>query len=311
MGLLSRRNSPIADAEREVSALRAKRDELATKLAQAEAAVEQARADRRTRLVEGDDPDDAPDHVATARERRDSLIDAIAEVDQRLSAAVQKLGELRDKTEREQKAAKHRRQIAEAREALPEWIAQTERLIAKLQPLETLAFEAAAAAGNVKYFKDQLVVAIEVGLTHVESYIAQMLAGAPIKHEPMPIEPPPPKPPAIERQSVFLRHASFWYENGEVVTSGPHTTPALPVEVAQQALSHNHAVPVDSQAAADLRAQMDPAYGFWPADRCIDLTKPRPAPPPPGEPATATALPVHSEFTPRRRPPMIGTAIAR
>jgi hypothetical protein len=172
MGLLSR-NSPIADAEREVAALRAKRDGLAEKLGQAELAVEQARADRRARLVEGDDSDDAPEHAAAARERRDSLIDAITEIDQRLAAAVQKLSELRDKTEREQKAAKHRRQIAEALEALPDWIAQTERLIAKLQPLETLAFEAAAAAGNVKYFKDQLVVAVEVGLTHVESYIAQ------------------------------------------------------------------------------------------------------------------------------------------
>jgi hypothetical protein len=92
------------------------------------------------------------------------------------------------------------------------------------------------------------------------------------------------------------------------MTSGPHTTPALPVEVAEQALSYNHGVPADSRAAADLRAQMDPAYGFWPADRCIDLTKPRPAPQPPGE--TAATLPLHSEFTPRRRP-IVGAAIAR
>ena len=123
--------------------------------------------------------------------------------------------------------------------------------------------------------------------------------------QPAPIEPPPP-PPAIERRSVFLRYAGRWPEGDEIMTSGPHTTPALPVEVAEQALSYNHAVPADSQVAFDLRAQMDPAYGFWPVDRCTDLTKPQPAPQPP----TVVGPPAHSAFIPPRKA-IIGTAVAR
>jgi hypothetical protein len=178
-------------------------------------------------------------------------------------------------------------------------------LIAKLQPLETLAFEAAAAAGNVKYFKDQLVVAVEVGLTHVESYVAQMLAGAPIKHEPVPIE-PPPKRSEIARQLVFLRHASKWMEGDEVKTCGPHVMIELPVEVARLALEFNHVVPFDSKAAADLRGLQDPCYAYWPPDRCIDLTQPQPAPQPP----TVVGPPAHSAFIPPRKA-IIGAAIAR
>ena len=208
MGLL-RRNSPIADAEREVAALRTRRDALATKLAQAELAIEQVTAARRTRLVEGDDPDDAPDHVAAARERRDSLIDAIAEVDQRLSAAVQKLSELRDTAAREKEAAERQRQVAEAKQALLQFTVAAEALVQKLQPLAPVAIETGACGANVQLLSRQLAVDVEVGLREASSYVDRVIGGGEqIRTAPKPVEPPPPKPPEIARQLVFLRHAS-------------------------------------------------------------------------------------------------------
>ena len=128
------------------------------------------------------------------------------------------------------------------------------------------------------------------------------------RYEPMPIEPPPPKPPEIARQEVFLRRAGKWSENDEIVTSGPRTTPALPLDVAHAAVEFGHAVPFPSEAAAALRAVECPDYSYWPPDRCADLTQPRPAPQPPEQ--TVTAPPVHSEFIPPRKA-IIGTAIAR
>jgi hypothetical protein len=280
------------------------------KLAQAELAVEQARADRRARLVESDTDDEAPDHVAAARERRDAIADAITEIDQRIEARVRKLSELHDTAAREKEAAERQRQIAEAKQALLQFTVTAEALVQKLQPLAPVAIETGACGANVQLLSRQLAVDVEVGLREASSYVDRVIGGGEqIRAAPKPVEPPPPPPPAIERRSVFLRYAGRWPEGDETKTSGPHTTPALPVQIAEQALSYNHAVEVHSQAAADLRAIMDPGYGVWPADRCTDLTKPKPLPKPPGE-QTVTVPSIHSGFTPPRKA-IIGTAIAR
>jgi hypothetical protein len=140
------------------------------------------------------------------------------------------------------------------------------------------------------------------------SYVDRVIGGGEqIRAAPKPVEPPPPKTPEIERQSVFLRHAAFWYENGEVKTSGPHSVPALPAEVADTAIKFNHAVPFPSEAAAALRALECPDYSYWPPDRCADLTQLRPAPQPE---QTVTAPSVHSGFIPTRKP-IVGVAVAR
>jgi hypothetical protein len=102
-----------------------------------------------------------------------------------------------------------------------------------------------------------------------------------------------------------LRYAAFWPEGDETKTSGAHTTVELPLAVAASALEHGHAVPFPSQVAADLRALQDPDYSYWPPNRCIDLTQPRPAPQPPEQ--TVAAPSVHSGFTPTRKP-IVGTA---
>ena len=169
-------------------------------------------------------------------------------------------------------AAERQRQIAEAKQALLQFTVAAEALVQKLQPLAPVAIETGACGANVQLLSRQLAIDVEVGLREASSYVERVLAGGePIRSEPTPIEPPPPPPPpppAIERRSVFLRYAGRWLEGDETKTSGAHTIVGLPVEVARAALEFNHAVPVDSQAAADLRAIMDPGYGVWP-DRSV------------------------------------------
>jgi hypothetical protein len=272
MKLFRQKSGSIADLERELAALRQKRDGLQTRLSGAEFAVEQAVADRRARLVESDTDDEAPDRVAAARERRDAITDGLDEIDQRVAAAVARLDAEKDRQARKAEGESRQRQIAQAKEALTEFITRSEALVSALQPLAPVAIETGACGANVQLLSRQLAIDVEVGLREASSYVERVLAGGePIRSEPTPIEPPPPPPPpppAIERRSVFLRYAGRWLEGDETKTSGAHTIVGLPVEVARAALEFNHAVPVDSQAAADLRAIMDPGYGVWP-DRSV------------------------------------------
>jgi hypothetical protein len=309
MKLFRQKSDSIADAEREVADLERRRARLADQLQHSEAEYSALLSERRVQLVETDCDLAGREPINSLRDRVAELSEAIGEIDSRISTSQTKLGELRDQATRQAEAARRRKEIEAARAALVQFAAAADALVEKLRPLAILGAESAAAADNMKAFAPQLVTNVEVGLAHSEAYITQMLAGgAPIKHEPMPIEPPPPKPPEIERQLVFLRQASRWMEGDEVRTCGPHVMIELPVEVARAALEFNHAVPVGSQVAADLRALQDPCYAYWPPDRCADLTQPRTAPQPPEQ--TVTAPSVHSEFIAPRKA-IIGTAIAR
>jgi hypothetical protein len=311
MGLL-RRNSPIADAEREVADLERRRARLADQLQHSEAELTAAVTERRKQMVEADEDNGADGRVEInrLRDRVAELGEAIGEIDNRIAAAKGKLASERDMIKRKAEAGMRLKQaeaLESARDAYSSALAQ---LIAALEPAAGASLLAGAAITALAGHRAGVGPCLEAVVQELRAYAGSVVdGGLPMRPQPAPVEPPPPPPPAIERRSVFLRYAGCWPEGDEIKTSGPHTTPELPIEIAEQALSYNHAVEVHSQAAADLRAIMDPGYGVWPADRCTDLTKPKPLPKPSGE-QTVTAPSIHSGFTPPRKA-IIGTAIAR
>jgi hypothetical protein len=294
--------------ENELGGLTSRRTALAERLARADADIERALADRRRRLVEADSDEsvESTPQVGQLREVRGAFADAVAAIDGKIAEASTQLDEARDRARREAAAWKLNGVTDELAKLADDYAAVVSRLTAVLGAVVDRLPYTAVSRSHTVMFANEVLVAIRMVVSESRSHAAQIASGSGQICEPA-AQPsaPPPTPPAIERQSVFLRHASKWTEGDEVKTCGPHVAIELPVEVARLALSHNHAVPADSQAAAALRALQDPDYSFWPADRCADLTQPRPAPQPAEQ--TITTPVVHSGFT---RKPIIGTAIA-
>jgi hypothetical protein len=293
--------------ESEIAGLRSRRTVLADRLARADADIERALSDRRRRLVETDSDEsdvESTPQVGQLREVRAGFADAVAALDSKIAEVSTQIDEARDRARREAAARKLNGVTDELTKLADDYAAVVSRLPAVLGAVVDRLPYTAVSRSHTVMFANEVLAALRMVVSESRSHATQVVSGAGQICEPAAQPPaPPPKPPAIERQSVFLRYAGRWVEDGETKTCGPHVAIELPVEVARLALSHNHGVPADSRAAADLRGLQDPCYAYWPPDRCIDLTQPRPVPQPPDQMVTA-------EFIPSRQP-IIGTAIAR
>jgi hypothetical protein len=291
MGLLSRRNSPIADAERDVAALRAKRDGLATKLAQAELAVEQARADRRARLVESDTDDEAPDHVAAARERRDALADALGVIDQQATEAVARLDQERDRLQRQTASKELDAAAADLTKVIDEVASAAGKMPDAMQRVLDQLPVPPVSRERVELCVKAAIAAMQELVSAGRAHAAQVVSGNAQICEPAAQQPANPPAPAIERREVFLLGRSRWEENGETITSGPHVTTSPPVEIAKLAIQHGHAIEAGSPLAVTLQMRQPPNYAsFAPAD-CTDISRPKELTKPLGTPTV-----IHSEF---------------
>jgi hypothetical protein len=294
--------------ENELGGLTSRRTVLAERLARADADIERALSDRRRRLVEGDSDEsdvESTPQLGQLRETRGAFADAIAALDLKIAETSTRIDQERDRARRET-ASRELTTSADALSAVTDEIAAAVAKIPGVLGVALAQLPHAVVSTHTVAVANEVISALRTVVSESRSHAAQIASGSGQICEPA-AQPsaPPPTPPPIERQSVFLRYAGRWREGDEVKTCGPHVMIELPVEVARAALEFNHVVPFDSKAAADLRALQDPDYSFWPADRCADLTQPRPAPQP-AEQTVASPV-VHSGFT---RQPIVGTAIA-
>jgi hypothetical protein len=306
MGLFRAKNG-VADAEKEIDGLKTRRKALLAQHQTATAALARAKEDRRTRLLESDldaagaDREKVKGLVLRLADELDAVADALATVDGKLADAEGKLLAERERGKRDAERQRRQEQLDAARAARNEFKEVAARMVEALAPLTSVGVMSAAAHTNLAYLAGELDKGLTAAFDEVAQYISMVSAGTvEIKIEP-PVPHAPPSAPAIERMPIFLRAPSRWREaDGEVVTAGPHCTVSPPVDVARAALQFNHAVEVDSETARALRAQMDPDYGWWAADRCCDLTQPAPAP---GQPEVHVSEPArHSEFAPPAGP---------
>jgi hypothetical protein len=306
---LFRKSDSIGATERELEGLQHRKSQLTVLLSAAEQRLTEATQDRQAKLLESDLANGPPIEVPVFRfvDERDAVVEALAAVDVKLMDAQRRLAEEQDSRRREAVAKELNGVTDELAKVADELAGAIAKVPSTLGAVLDRLPQAVVSRSHTVAFANEVVAALRMVVAESRAHAAQIVSGGAQICEPAAQQPAPPsKPPAIERQSVFLRYAGRWLEGGETVTSGPHTTPELPVEVARLALEYNHGVPADSRAAADLRGLQDPCYAYWPADRCIDLTQPRSAPQPAGEDATAPS--VHSGFT---RQPIVGTATVR
>jgi hypothetical protein len=300
----------VSTIQGEIDELRARKKMLGKQLETAEASLSKAIDDRRRQLLESDldktNGQPIKNIVGRLRDERDAVTDALDSIAVKLAEAEQRLVAERDKAARDAERQRRQEQLDHVRLSIEAYQGALTRLIESLEPLRGAALSIASILDSLKYLSPQIQTGLKIGVADIGAYIEQMLVGRlPIAPEAAPAAVPKPLPPPMQRQVVFLRHAAKWVEDGEIKTSGPHTTPALPAEVARLALEYDHAVAMDSPTAAGLRAQKDPDYAFWDPSRCVDLMKPKPAP---QSHEIGTMRPVvHSVAA---RAPQIGTAYA-
>src|SRR5262249_23008490 len=77
---------------------------------------------------------------------------------------------------------------------------------------------------NVETFASAVVEALRGEVAEARTYATRLLAGDGVVVSPREQEVKPQPVPPIERQEIFLLGPSRWRENGEIVTSGTHTT---------------------------------------------------------------------------------------
>ena len=280
MGIFKRKNGAdaISTIEGEIEAMRARRTKLHAQLATAEAELERAIADRRRHLVEEDVDGDANHHprdvVGHARDHRDGLIDAIAELDQRIAAVETKLVEARDRLAREA-AAKELNALAEALDATVERFREAaDGMTAAVVPIAHLVpHSSPTLAARLTELTRDAAAAVGELLVMARTHAEQVIAGTgTIRHPPAPAAPAPAVPPDVPRRVIFVRANSSWQEpDGTIATAGIHSTPSVPVKIAEQALRNNTALVPGSEIAQKLLQIEGPDWGKPHPNDCVDL----------------------------------------
>ena len=280
MALLSRRKpeTPLAALEREVSDLVARRVALEGKLAETNGALREALDQRRQSLLDSDLDD------ATAAARRDLLVrdgrdrvealgDALAQLGTKIADAEQRLGELRDRAEREQIAAAVRAATAELETARAEFNEVAVKLVGMMQAV-------AACTANVQpdllpqisaFIISEVPTAVDGLIGHARAYAAQTESGhAPIHR---PAAPPPAElpEPAIERMRVYTLVALRWKEREQVRTAARYTYAEPPRALAERAIGRNLADLPDSDRAKNLIQSFGLIHSPAHPDDCADL----------------------------------------
>jgi hypothetical protein len=296
VGILRRTKSIIEQTETEIAGLRQRRDVLSAKLSETGLGIEQAIADRRARLVEGN-PDDqaAPDHVAVARDRRDALTDALDIVDRQIAEAATRLDAARDRARREVAARELNGVTDELTKVADELAGVIAKVPAALGAVLDRLPQAVVSKSHTEMFANEVVAALRMVVSESRSYAAQIVSGAAQICEPSP-QPVNPPTSAVERLEIFPLQASKWVEaDGSVVTTGRHTTISPPAPIARAALANGTALDPLSDNAIVLRQRIPPDYSCYLEQDCIDLASPKLDKP--VDKQTAAPAVFHSEFT--------------
>jgi hypothetical protein len=311
MGLLSRRRNVLDELTSELAKLGVRRDLLSKQLTAVEGKIDEALANRRAHLLEGDL--DAPNGelviIERLRDEKSAVVDALAAIDAKALDAQRRLDEERDRLQR-QTASKELSSAADQLDAVATDLAGVvARIPVTLAAvLDRLPAPYAVAPERIKAFGDGLVEALQAEEREGRAYAARLAAGDGVVVPPRVEEAEPPPAPAIERLQIFPLQASKWVEtDGSIVTVGAHVGCSPPIEVARAALANGTALDPLSDEAIVLRQRCPPRYGHYPPQDCIDLNAPRPEKLPAGS-KTITSPSIHSAFV---GPARVGTAVAR
>lgn len=279
MALLSRKRNgdPITLAEKELLDLTNRRGALEQKLAEASVAVEAATNARRQSLLDADLSDEAASarrdaEVRIAVDRHAAIADALQALATKIADAEARLGELRDRAEREQIAAQVRQAadaLAQAREEFNEVAA---KLVGTMQAVVSKTPTAPDLLPRISgLILSELPGALGELVTNARSFVLRVESGFEQIRRPVP--PPPPELPAppVERMRIYTLAALSWVERERVMTAAKYTYANPPRELATLAIGRNLADPPDSPRAKNLIDSFGLMHGPAHAADCIAL----------------------------------------
>lgn len=279
MGLLRKKNDdPVAVLERELADVTTRRDMLQRKLVEADAALLQARDDRRTVLLESSLDDESAvlkrdENVRNAVDRHAAIIDALEALATKIMDGEQKLASARELVERREIAALARTAADELERAREGFIAASSPLISAMQHV----VKGVPGVAHDLLPRTSLLVVSELPAAIAElvasarAHAAQMESGhAPLRR---PVSPPPPELPAppVERARIYCLSGVRWKEREQVICAGKYSYANPPKDIAALAVGRNLAAWPDSDRARETIQAFGLINAATMPDLCIDL----------------------------------------
>jgi hypothetical protein len=280
---------------KELAALTARRDALASKQSAAKVALERALDARQLHLTEGDINDE---QVALKKQAAvDNAASALAGFEIALASMAAKVTDAQARLTNETQAVaagkasiKLGKQTDVVENCSVRWLESTRALITALDTVGPVRFEMAQIGGFLRGVCSEVEMAVDVGLPALRDTVNHVRDGlAPIPQEAAAPIAKPPSPPKPVTKRVFAMHALTWRDDG-----GQQRTVAkwydieLPEAAANYALSVNLAVLPTDPMCAKARGQ---AQGHPEAHWLNDLDR-RTGPNIPGsQPAQPAAQP--------------------
>jgi hypothetical protein len=282
MALFRKNNGPaakIGDLEAGLEKLQARRAALQTKLADAVASLEEAVSRSRRELLEQDlDQHHFPrEEIGAKRDEIDTISGALADLDEQIVAAEQKLADERDKATRQEAGAELIGLTDALAAATDGFAAASEKVFAAIGPIAARVPHTSPAFGDTfRTLTRDLAMAAQEMISNARNHANAIVAAHAEIQRPAPPVPAPEPLPELERQPVLLLLRSKWVEHGVVKVSGSGCVIPLPIDVARAAIGHGHAIAMDDERLPALRAQYAPEHGVFAPEDCQDLCAAKP-----------------------------------
>jgi hypothetical protein len=243
MAFFKRELSPVDRFEAALKTKQAERAKLADRLSLAESVLGEKRAAAEQLAVAGASNaklERADAKLRTVEDRAKTLRAALAELDTQIASNERALSEAQTQREREARADQIERLAAAIEQALPGFAGGAAALVDAVTSSSVTITEAAGFSTSVDAVRREVLSAADLVCWELRALAVRTRAG----NANIPLLAPPvdsqPRPPEIERQSIYTLSALLWRE-GSVVRKAPaFALVELPKALLPVALRHQH-----------------------------------------------------------------------
>jgi len=243
MAFFKRELSPVERFEAALKSKQAERAKLAERLSLAEMVLTEKRTAAEQLAVAGASNfqlERADAKLRTVEDRAKTLRAALAELDAQIGSNERALADARAQRERETRADQIEQLAAAIEQALPRFAGGAAALVDAVTRSAVTIPEASGFSASVDAVRSEVLSAADLVCWELRALAVRTRAG----NANVPLLAPPvatqPRPPEIERQSIYTLNALLWRE-GSVVRKAPaFALVELPKSLLPVALRHQH-----------------------------------------------------------------------
>jgi hypothetical protein len=243
MAFFKRDLSPVQRFEAALKTKQAERSKLADRLSLAESVLGEKRAVAERLAVAGASNaklERADATLRTVEDRAKTLRAALAELDAQIASNERALSEARAQRERETRADQIEQLAAAIEQALPRFAGGAAALVDVVAGSAVTIAEAAGFSASVDAVRREVLSAADLVCWELRALAVRTRVG----NVNVPLLAPPaaaqPRPPEIERQSIYTLNALLWREGGVVRKAPAFALVELPKTLLPVALRHQH-----------------------------------------------------------------------